>query len=401
VFIDFFLLLKNNKIPVSIQEYLMLMEALDKEVIEYTVDDFYFLSRAILVKSEQNLDLYDQLFGEYFKGIETLSTEAILNIPEDWLKKNGERLMSPEEMEKVKALGGLDKILERVKELLKEQKERHQGGNKWVGTGGTSPFGAYGYNPEGIRIGQDESRHRRAVKVWDKRTFKNLRDDVELETRNMKMALKKLRFLSREGLAEELDLDKTISSTSKNGGMLDLEMVAQKKNTIKVLLFFDVGGSMYEHVEMCSQLFSAAKYEFKHLEFYYFHNFLYEFLWKDNSRRWSEKIDTYDILNTYNSEYKVIIVGDASMSPYEIMYADGSVEHNNEEAGIIWMNRLKKQFPNIVWLNPVPETQWSYTQSIEITERIMDQRMFPLTIKGIDDAVKTLKNPKYKPANKL
>lgn len=380
----------------SIQEYLMLMEALDKDVIEYNVDDFYFLSRAVLVKSEQNLDLYDQLFGTYFKGIETISTEDILNIPEEWLRKNKERLMSPEEMAQVKAMGGLDKLLDRVKELLKEQKGRHEGGSKWVGTGGISPFGAYGYNPEGIRIGQNESRHRRAVKVWDKREFKNLRDDVELDTRNMKMALKKLRFLSREGLAEELDLDKTISRTSRNGGMLEMEMVPQKKNAIKVLLFFDVGGSMYEHVELCSRLFSAAKYEFKHLEFYYFHNFLYEFLWKDNSRRWNERIETYDVLHTYNSEYKVIFVGDAAMSPYEIMYANGSVEHENEEAGIIWMNRLKKQFPNIVWLNPDPESHWQYTESVQIIKSIMDDRMFPLTIKGIDDAVKLLKSKNSK-----
>ncbi len=394
MFIDFFLILKNNKIPVSIQEYLTLLEALDKEVIEYNVDDFYFLSRTILVKSEEHLDLYDQLFGAYFKGIETINSEEFMNIPEEWLRKNSVRLMSPEDMEKIKAMGGLDKLLERIKELLKEQKERHEGGGKWIGTGGTSPFGAYGYNPEGIRIGQDESRHRRAVKVWDKRTFKNLRDDVELETRNMKMALKRLRILSREGVAEEIDLDKTITKTSKNGGMLEIEMVPQKKNTVKVLLLLDIGGSMDDHIELCSQLFSAAKFEFKHLEFFYFHNCLYEFLWKNNVRRWEERVNTYDILNTFNADYKVILVGDASMSPYEILFKQGAVEHYNEEAGKVWLERLKKQFKDVVWLNPVPKNEWKYVQSIEMIRNIVENKMFPLTIKGIEEAIIALKNPK-------
>jgi len=394
MFIDFFLILKNNKIPVSIQEYLTLLEALDKEVIEYNVDDFYFLSRTILVKSEEHLDLFDQLFGAYFKGIETINSEEFMNIPEEWLRKNSVRLMSSEDMEKIKAMGGLDKLLERIKELLKEQKERHEGGGKWIGTGGTSPFGAYGYNPEGIRIGQDESRHRRAVKVWDKRTFKNLRDDVELETRNMKMALKRLRVLSREGVAEEIDLDKTITKTSKNGGMLEIEMVPQKKNTVKVLLLLDIGGSMDDHIELCSQLFSAAKFEFKHLEFFYFHNCLYEYLWKNNVRRWEERVNTYDILNTFNSDYKVILVGDASMSPYEILFKQGAVEHYNEEAGKVWMERLKKQFEAVVWLNPVPKEEWKYVQSIEMIRNIVENKMFPLTIKGIEEAIVALKNPK-------
>ena len=394
MFIDFFLILKNNKIPVSIQEYLTLLEALDKEVIEYNVDDFYFLSRTILVKSEEHLDLFDQLFGAYFKGIETINSEEFMNIPEEWLRKNSVRLMSPEDMEKIKAMGGLDKLLERIKELLKEQKERHEGGGKWIGTGGTSPFGAYGYNPEGIRIGQDESRHRRAVKVWDKRTFKNLRDDVELETRNMKMALKRLRVLSREGVAEEIDLDKTITKTSKNGGMLEIEMVPQKKNTVKVVLLLDIGGSMDDHIELCSQLFSAAKFEFKHLEFFYFHNCLYEYLWKNNVRRWEERVNTYDILNTFNSDYKVILIGDASMSPYEILFKQGAVEHYNEEAGKVWLERLKKQFEAVVWLNPVPKEEWKYVQSIEMIRNIVENKMFPLTIKGIEEAIVALKNPK-------
>jgi len=394
MFIDFFLILKNNKIPVSIQEYLTLLEALDKEVIEYNVDDFYFLSRTILVKSEEHLDLFDQLFGAYFKGIETINSEEFMNIPEEWLRKNSVRLMSSEDMEKIKAMGGLDKLLERIKELLKEQKERHEGGGKWIGTGGTSPFGAYGYNPEGIRIGQDESRHRRAVKVWDKRTFKNLRDDVELETRNMKMALKRLRVLSREGVAEEIDLDKTITKTSKNGGMLEIEMVPQKKNTVKVVLLLDIGGSMDDHIELCSQLFSAAKFEFKHLEFFYFHNCLYEYLWKNNVRRWEERVNTYDILNTFNSDYKVILIGDASMSPYEILFKQGAVEHYNEEAGKVWLERLKKQFEAVVWLNPVPKEEWKYVQSIEMIRNIVENKMFPLTIKGIEEAIVALKNPK-------
>ena len=394
MFIDFFLILKNNKIPVSIGEYLTLLEALDKEVIEYSVDDFYFLSRTILVKSEEHLDLFDQLFGAYFKGIETINSEEFMNIPEEWLRKNSVRLMSPEDMEKIKAMGGLDKLLERIRELLKEQKERHEGGGKWIGTGGTSPFGAYGYNPEGIRIGQDESRHRRAVKVWDKRTFKNLRDDVELETRNMKMALKRLRVLSREGVAEEIDLDKTIANTSKNGGMLEIEMVPQKKNTVKVLLLLDIGGSMDDHIELCSQLFSAAKFEFKHLEFFYFHNCLYEFLWKNNVRRWEERVNTYDLLNTFNSDYKVILVGDASMSPYEILFKQGAVEHYNEETGKVWLERLKKQFEAVVWLNPVPKEEWKYVQSIEMIRNIIENKMFPLTIKGIEEAIIALKNPK-------
>jgi uncharacterized protein with von Willebrand factor type A (vWA) domain len=302
--------------------------------------------------------------------------------------------MSKEDMEKIKAMGGLDKLLDRIKELLKEQKERHQGGSKWIGTGGTSPFGAYGYNPEGIRIGQDGSRHRRAVKVWDKRTFKNLRDDVELETRNMKMALKRLRILSREGVSEEIDLDKTISKTSKNGGMLEIEMVPQKKNTVKVLLLLDIGGSMDDHIELCSQLFSAAKFEFQHLEFFYFHNCLYEYLWKNNVRRWEERVNTFDVLNTFNSDYKVIIVGDASMSPYEIMFKQGAVEHYNEEAGKVWLERLKKQFKDVVWLNPVPQNEWNYVQSIEMIRNIVENKMFPLTIKGLEEAILALKNSK-------
>ena len=391
MFVDFFLMLKNHGIPVTLREYLDLLEALDKDLPEYIIDNFYYLSRTVLVKNEQFLDKFDMLFGAYFKGIEQIKTSDIVNIPDEWLRKNGERLFSKEELEKIKSHGDLEDLLERVKDLMKEQKERHQGGNKWIGTGGTSPFGAYGYNPEGIRIGQDESRHRRAVKVWDKREFKDLSQDVELDTRNMKMALRKLRLLSREGRAEEIDLDKTIRSTSKNGGMLEVEMVPVKKNVVKVLLLFDIGGSMDDHIELCSQLFSAARHEFKHLEFFYFHNCLYENLWKNNVRRWEEKVPTEEVLNTFNEDYRVIFVGDASMSPYEIFSKMGSVEHYNEESGKVWLERFKSQFPYFVWLNPVPQNEWKYTESIGMIKKIMKDRMFPLTIQGIEDSVAALK----------
>lgn len=390
MFLDFFLLLKEKGIPVTLREYLDLLAALDANVVEYNVDDFYFLSRTILVKNEEHLDLYDQVFGVYFKGIEQIQSSDILNIPDEWLRKNGERLFSREELENIKSQGDLEGLLDRMAELLKEQKERHQGGNKWIGTGGTSPFGAYGYNPEGVRIGQDESRHRRAIKVWDKRNFKDLSQDAELETRNMKMALRKLRILSREGRTEEIDLDKTIKSTSKNGGMLEVEMVPSKKNVVKVLLLFDIGGSMDDHIALCSQLFSAAKYEFKHLEFYYFHNCLYENVWQQNERRWEEKVPTESILNTYNDDYRVVYVGDASMSPYEIFSRMGSVEHYNEESGQVWLKRMIEQFPYFVWLNPVPKSEWKYTESIGMMQKIMKNRMFPLTIKGIEEAVEML-----------
>jgi len=391
MFLDFFLLLKEKGIPVTLREYLDLLAALDANVAEYNVDDFYFLSRTVLVKNEEHLDLYDQVFGVYFKGMEQIQSSDILNIPDEWLRKNGERLFSREELENIKSQGDLESLIDRMAELLKEQKERHQGGNKWIGTGGTSPFGAYGYNPEGIRIGQDESRHRRAIKVWDKRTFKDLSQDEELETRNMKMALRKLRILSREGRTEEIDLDKTIKSTAKNSGMLEVEMAPSKKNVVKVLLLFDVGGSMDDHIALCSQLFSAAKYEFKHLEFYYFHNCLYENVWQQNERRWDGKIPTESIFNTFNSDYRVVFVGDASMSPYEIFSRMGSVEHYNDESGQVWLKRMIEQFPYFVWLNPLSKSEWKYTESIGMVQKIMKDRMFPLTIKGIEEAVGVLK----------
>jgi len=396
MFLDFFLLLKNDGIPVTIREYLTLLEALDEGIAEYSVDDFYYLSRASLIKHEHHLDRFDLLFGYFFEGVEKIDTEDFMKIPEEWLRKSFVNALTDEEKEMIKAMGGLDKLLERLKELMKEQKKRHQGGNKWIGTGGTSPFGAYGYNPEGIRIGQDESRHRRAVKVWDKREFKDLDDGVELQTRNMKMALRRLRILTREGTSEELDLDGTIDKTSRNAGFLELEMVPAKKNNVKVLLFLDIGGSMDDHIELCSRLFSAAKYEFKHLEYYYFHNCLYEFVWKNNKRRWQEAIPTFDVFNKYNSDYKVIVVGDASMSPYELLYQNGSVEHNNDEAGFVWLDRLKTGYPDIVWLNPVPVPQWKYTESIGMVKQFMKDRMFPLTLSGLQKAIRALKDKKIK-----
>jgi len=390
MFLDFFLLLKNSGIPVTLKEFLDLLEVLKRGGIQKNVDEFYYISRITLVKHEKHMDIFDQCFGAYFKGLETITDDDVFNIPKEWLKKNGERLFSAEEMEKLKSMGGLEKLLERIKELMKEQKERHQGGSKWIGTGGTSPFGAFGYNPEGIRIGQDKNRHNRAIKVWDKRNFKNLDEGMELDTRNIKMALKKLRTITREGNDVELDLEKTIRRTSENAGMLELNMTPKKKNNIKILLLIDVGGSMDEHIDLCSQLFTAARYEFKNLEYFYFHNCVYEKLWKDNSRRHENWISTYDVINKYNADYKLIFIGDASMSPYELMYRHGSVEHYNHEAGIVWMERLKEQFPDLVWLNPIPENEWVYTQSVGMIKDFCENHMYPLTIQGITDSIKEL-----------
>lgn len=391
MFIDFFLFLKNDGLPVSLKEYLHLMEALDKGLPRYSTNKFYYLSRTILIKHERHLDRFDLLFGQYFKGVEEIDSEEFKKIPEEWLKRNMEKLLSEEDKKKIKAMGGLDKLMDRLKELMKEQEKRHEGGGKWIGTGGTSPFGAYGYNPEGIRIGQDGSRHRRAVKVWDKRQFRDLDENVELHTRNMKMALRNLRELSREGVPEVLDLEKTIKKTSKNAGLLELQMVPERKNNVKVILFFDVGGSMDDHIELTERLFSAARYEFKNMEYYYFHNCIYEGVWKSNHRRWKNRIPTYDVLHKYNNDYKVIIVGDASMSPYELSFAGGSVEHMNEEAGFTWLNRLKEHFPHMVWLNPVPSEEWKYTQSVKMLKHFMDDRMYPLTVNGVDKAMGELK----------
>jgi len=389
MFIEFFHQLKAASIPVTLKEYLTLMEAMDAGIAEGKVENFYYLSRISLVKDERHLDKFDQVFGHVFKGLEELSEEDVTEIPEEWLRKLSEKFLSEEEKAEIEALGGWEKIMEELKKRLEEQKKRHQGGSKWIGTGGTSPFGAYGYNPAGIRIGQKESRHRRAIKVWDKREFKDLDDTVELGTRNIKIALRRLRKFAREGSAEELDLDGTIKGTA-NKGYLDIQMVPERRNTIKVLLFFDVGGSMDDHVRICEELFSAARTEFKHMEYFYFHNCLYEGVWKNNNRRHTERINTWDLLHTYPSDYKVIFIGDASMSPYEISYPGGSVEHMNPEPGALWLQRLTNVYERAIWLNPTPEKYWSYTPSIDMIKQLFSNRMYPLTLEGLDSAMREL-----------
>ncbi|OOV86289.1 vWA domain-containing protein [Oceanospirillum linum] len=388
--IDFFNDIRKVGVPVSLRELLDLLAALEKGVAFANIDDFYLLARTCLVKDESYYDRFDRAFGAYFNGLEGLDDLLDTLIPDEWIRKEFEKMLTPEEREKIKSLGSLQELLDTFKERLEEQQKRHAGGNKWIGTGGTSPFGAYGYNPEGIRIGQDGNRHNRAVKVWDKRQFKNLDDSVELGTRNIKVALKRLRQFARSGAASELDLDDTIRSTAHNGGMLDLKLVPERHNSVKVLLFFDVGGSMDGYIKTCEELFSACRTEFKHLEYYYFHNFIYESVWQNNLRRFDERIPTYDLLHKYGSDYKVIFIGDASMSPYEIAMAGGSVEHWNEESGAQWMQRVTDTWKNIVWLNPVPENHWDYTQSIGMTRQLMQDRMFPLTLSGITEAMNLL-----------
>jgi hypothetical protein len=385
--IEFFYELREHGLKPSVTEFLTLLEALDKRVAVCSVEDFYYLSRATLVKDETRFDRFDRVFSRYFKGIEE-ATEGLLDeIPDEWLAKLAQLELTEEQKKQIEAMGGWDKLMETLKKRLEEQKERHEGGNKWIGTAGTSPFGAYGYNPEGIRIGQEGSRNRSAVKVWDKREYRNLDDSRELGTRNIKMALRKLRRFAREGAAEELDLDDTIRSTAKNAGWLDLKMRPERHNAVKVLLFFDVGGSMDPHVRVCEELFSAARGEFKHMEYFYFHNFLYEGLWKDNFRRHSEKTPTFDVLHKYPADYKVVIVGDATMSPYEIAYPGGSVEHWNEEAGAVWLKRLLDVYPKAIWLNPEPEKHWEYTPSIELTRELMGERMYPMTLAGLERGI--------------
>ena len=389
MFVNFFHELKRNSVPVSLREYLSLLEALDAEVIEHEVEDFYYLSRAALVKDERNLDKFDRVFGEVFKGLESLGEGEIAEIPEDWLKTLTEKFLTEEEKAEIEALGGWEKIMEELKKRLEEQDERHEGGNKWIGTGGTSPFGADGYNPEGVRIGQDKNKNFKAVKVWDKRDYKNLDDSVELGTRNIKVALRRLRKFARDGEADVLDLDDTIKSTA-NAGYLDIKLIAERRNKVKVLVFFDIGGSMDSHVRLCEELFSAARTEFKNMEYFYFHNCLYEGVWKDNRRRHTEKMPTWDVLHTYPSDYKVIFVGDASMSPYEITYEGGSVEHWNEEAGGLWLQRVTEIYENCVWLNPIAERYWEHTPSLQIIKQIFSNRMFPLTLEGLDHAMREL-----------
>ena len=387
--IDFFYQLKDAKVPVSIKEFLTLLEALDKRVISGSLNDFYYLARTCLVKDEKHFDKFDKAFGSYFKGVESLGELLTAEIPDDWLRKEFERFLSEEDKKALEAMGW-DKLMETFKERLKEQKERHAGGNKWIGTGGTSPFGANGYNPTGIRIGQEQSRHRKAIKVWDQREFKNFDDQVQLGTRNIKVALRRLRQFAREGAPEVLDLDDTIRATANNAGYLDIKMVPQLHNKVKVLLFFDVGGSMDDHIRSCEELFSAAKTEFKHLEYFYFHNCVYESAWKDNKRRHNERMSTYDVMHTYGPDYKLIFVGDATMSPYEIVYPNGSVEHNNAEAGQVWIQRLLEHYGSAIWLNPVAEMYWDYTESLHMIKQLMQDRMYPLTLEGLDRAIRRL-----------
>ena len=388
--LDFFLRLKRAKIPVTLMEFLTLLEALQQHLAFGSVEDFYFLARLCLVKDETHFDKYDRVFAEYFKGASNPLEELGADIPEEWLRKLAEKFLSEEEKQQIKALGGLEKLLETLKKRLEEQKERHQGGSKWIGTGGTSPFGAYGYNPEGIRIGQDESRHRRAVKVWDKREFKDLDDSVELGTRNIKVALRRLRNFAREGALEELDMSGTIRATAKNAGYLDLRMMPERHNKVKVLLFLDVGGSMDPHMELCEQLFSAARSEFKHLEYFYFHNCIYEKVWRENRRRFNQHIETLDLIHQFGSDYKVIFIGDASMSPSEIIWPGGSVEHHNPETGSVWMGRILDQFRKVVWLNPAPPLEWKYTESVRIIEKLVRGQMYSLNMDGIDRAISYL-----------
>ncbi len=389
MFLNFFTELRAAKVPVTLREYLTLLEALDADLAEQKVEDFYFLSRACLVKDERNLDKFDRVFGHVFKGLETLGQSVEkAEIPDEWLRKLAEKYLSEEEKKQIEAMGW-DMLWETLKDRLKEQKGRHQGGSKWIGTAGTSPFGAYGYNPEGVRIGQHESRHRRAVKVWDKREFRNFDDSVELGTRNIKVALKRLRRWVREGADEELDLPGTIHATAEHG-YLDVQTRPERRNAVKLLMFFDVGGSMDDHIKIVEELFSAARAEFKHMEYFYFHNCLYEGVWKDNRRRHSEVIPTFDVLHKYGHDYKAIFVGDASMSPYEIAYPGGAVEHWNAEAGSVWLQRVLAQWPNAVWLNPVREKHWGYTHSIQMIREIFSDRMHPLTLAGLEAATREL-----------
>ena len=389
--VPFFYMLREGGMKTSITELLTLLEAMQKGLAGQSVDDFYYLSRSVLVKDEALLDRFDRIFAAYFRGVEDSFADLFGEVPEDWLRQQAELHLSAEERARIEALGGFEALMEALRERLEEQDERHEGGSKWIGTAGTSPFGAYGYNPEGVRIGQRGSRHRRAVKVWDKREYRNLDDSVELGTRNIKVALRRLRKFAREGAADQLDLDDTIDKTARNAGFLDLRMVPERHNAVKVLLCLDVGGSMEDHVRICEELFSAARSEFKHLEYFYFHNFIYESMWKDNRRRHAERVSTLDITHKYGSDYKLVFVGDATMSPYEIVYAGGSVEHWNEEPGAVWIKRLLNTYPKAIWLNPEPRERWDFTPSVKLTRELLNDRMYPLTIAGLDDGIKALR----------
>lgn len=389
--IPFFYMLRNGGMNTSITELLTLHEAMKCGLADYSVDDFYFLSRTCLVKDESKLDRFDRIFAAYFKGVEDSLADMMQDVPDDWLNRQAELILSAEERDMIEALGGFDELMKALRERLEEQDERHEGGSRWIGTAGTSPFGAYGYNPEGVRIGQRGSRNRRAVKVWDRREYKNLDDSVELGTRNIKVALRRLRKFAREGAADQLDLEDTIDKTARNAGFLDIRMVPERHNAVKVLLCLDIGGSMDDHIRVCEELFSAARSEFKHLEYFYFHNFIYESLWKDNRRRHSERIPILDITHKYGADYKLIFVGDATMSPYEIVYAGGSVEHWNEEPGAVWIRRLLNTYKKAIWINPEPEDRWNFTPSIKLAREIMDDRMYPLTIAGLDEGIRALR----------
>ncbi|ADM10204.1 hypothetical protein PB2503_10764 [Parvularcula bermudensis HTCC2503] len=391
MFVQFFFDLKQAGVPVSLREYLTLLEGMQAELPERSVEQFYYFSRAVLVKDERHLDRFDRVFGEVFKGIESLSIDgpAPQEIPEDWLRAVTEKYLTDEEKAAIEKMGGWDELMRQLEERLKEQTERHEGGSKWIGTGGTSPFGHSGYHPEGIRIG-GQSRHKRAVKVWEKREFRNLQDDVQLGTRNIKVALRKLRKFARQGAADEFDLDGTIDHTARSG-YLDVQMRPERRNTVRVLLFFDIGGSMDPYIRICEELFSAARAEFKHLEYFYFHNFTYDFMWKDNSRRWSDRVRTDEVLRTYGKDYVALFVGDATMSPYEITMPGGSVEYFNEEPGALWMQRLTDHFPKMAWLNPLPEARWTYSPSVGITQQLIEGRMYPLTLGGLDRAIAELR----------
>ena len=386
---DFFFAVRKAGVPASVKEFLTLLEAMDRGVIHGSVDDFYTLARMTLVKDEAYFDRFDVAFAAYFKGVEAIPDSIVTDIPAEWLRKLAERWLTEDEKKQVQALGGWEKLMETLKQRLEEQRARHQGGSKWIGTAGTSPFGAYGYNPEGVRIGQEGSRNRRAVKVWDRREFRDYDTDRELGVRNIKMALRRLRRFAREGAPEILDLDGTIRSTARNAGWLDLRMIPELHNAVKVLLFLDVGGSMDDHIQRIEELFSAARSEFKNLEHFYFHNCVYETVWKDNRRR-HDRVPTVEVMRKYGHDYKLILVGDASMSPYELEHPGGSVEHWNDEPGRAWMERLLRTWPHAAWLNPVPEEHWGWTTSIQNIQRIMDGRMYPVTIAGLERAMKSL-----------
>ncbi|MCA3141967.1 MAG: vWA domain-containing protein [Betaproteobacteria bacterium] len=387
---DFFFQLRDGGVPVSVKEWLALLHGLEANVAEYRVEDFYYLARTVLVKNEAHYDRFDRVFAAYFKAVASIPDALVAQIPAEWLRRQAELNLTDEEKAAIQALGGWEKLMETLRQRLEEQKGRHQGGSKWIGTAGTSPFGAHGFNPEGVRIGQEGSRNRRAVKVWDERQYRNLDDRLELGTRNIKVALRRLRKFAREGAAEELDLDDTVRSTARNAGWLDIRMVPERHNAVKLLLFVDIGGSMDDHVKVCEELFSAARSEFKHLEHFYFHNCVYETVWKDNRRRNSERHPVLDVIHKYPADYKLVFVGDATMSPYEISYPGGSVEHHNEEPGAAWMQRLLDVYQKAAWINPQPEDRWGYYDSVGLLRSIMGGRMFPLTLEGLDRAMREL-----------